>query len=338
MKKIISLFLALTFCVSLGTISINAETVVPNGEWKTCSYNQEDNFIEFVLKEDSVITFECTSPVEDDGDRHTAYLELFYNDGIKAGIRACDSEFLSSINNNPVYKFEYYLKKGAYKFNFQLSYYSSYYGVITAKYKLSSTPLSTRKVKTPKISYVVEDESSNYSNRLKFVWTDDKDYDGIELWTKTNTGKWELKQTATNSDYYRNYGFTSYYYLGNIYYYKIRAYKKCVGFNYYSDFSNVVSMKKLSKPTIKVKSSKKKTATVSIMQGSYGASSYEIFRSTKKNKGFKKVKTVNAKTYNWTNKKLKSKKTYYYKVRAVKKIGKDKIYSAFSSVKKVKAK
>lgn len=338
MKKIISLILTLIFCVSLCTTSINAETVIQNGVWTTHVYDQKDNYFVVNLNVDSVVTFECVSPVDEKGSRYSAYLDLFYNSGVKYGIEATDYQYLSTSDPSPVYKFEYYLKKGSYKFNYRLSYYSSYYGNITSKYKVSSVPLSTRKVKTPALTYSIENKSSSYSNSLKFIWQDNIDYDGIELWVKTNESGWQLKQTYTNGKYYRYYGITAYYYYGDMTYYKIRAYKKCVGFNYYSSFSNVVSMKKLSKPAMSAKSLRKKTATISITSSAYGATSYEIFRSTKKNKGFKKVKTINSRTYSWTNTKLKSKKTYYYKIRAVKKIGKDKMYSAFTSVKKVKVK
>lgn len=93
---------------------------------------------------------------------------------------------------------------------------------------------------------------------------------------------------------------------------------------------------KPGKAKVSVKAGKKK-ATVSWKSVS-GAAGFEVYRSTKKNKGFKKVKTINSgKTLKFVNKKLKGKKTYYFKVRAFKKdaAGK-KIYGAFSAVKKVK--
>ena len=86
----------------------------------------------------------------------------------------------------------------------------------------------------------------------------------------------------------------------------------------------------------KVKAAKKK-ATIKWKKISY-ASGYEIYRSTKAKKGFKKVATVSSKKNSYVNKKLKSKKTYYYKVRAYKKIKGKKYYSNFSHVKKVKVK
>lgn len=48
------------------------------------------------------------------------------------------------------------------------------------------------------------------------------------------------------------------------------------------------------------------------------AKGYQIYRATKKNGKYKKIKTIKkAKTVSWTNKKLKTGKRYYYKVRAI---------------------
>ena len=91
------------------------------------------------------------------------------------------------------------------------------------------------------------------------------------------------------------------------------------------------------KVAIKKPKAGKKKATVKWKKISY-ATGYEIYRSTKAKKGFKKIGTVTAKKKSYVSKKLKSKKTYYYKVRAFVRIGSKKYYSKYSAVKKVKAK
>lgn len=64
--------------------------------------------------------------------------------------------------------------------------------------------------------------------------------------------------------------------------------------------------------------SSKKTVTVTWKKVK-GATGYVVYRATKKNGKYKAVKTIKkASTTKFKNKKLKKKKTYYYKVRAIK--------------------
>lgn len=62
-----------------------------------------------------------------------------------------------------------------------------------------------------------------------------------------------------------------------------------------------------------------------------GVTGYEVYRATSKNGTYTKVATVSATTYKNTG--LKTKTTYYYKVRAYKKITGNTLYSAWSDVK-----
>ncbi len=90
--------------------------------------------------------------------------------------------------------------------------------------------------------------------------------------------------------------------------------------------------------SFKAKNVKKKSVKLTWKKVS-GANGYVIYRSTKKNKGFKKIKTITkAKTVKYTNKKLKKGKTYYFKIRAYKTVNGKKVYSKYTSVKKVKIK
>ena len=99
---------------------------------------------------------------------------------------------------------------------------------------------------------------------------------------------------------------------------------------------------KVKKPAVpkkfKVKNVKKKSAKLTWKKVK-GASGYIIYRSTKKNKGFKKIKTIKkGKTVKFVNKKLKKGKTYYYKIKAFKKVNGKKVKGKFTKVKKVKIK
>lgn len=87
------------------------------------------------------------------------------------------------------------------------------------------------------------------------------------------------------------------------------------------------SMAKLKAPAgLKVKAGKKKV-TVTFKKAK-GAKSYQIFRSTKKGKGYKKIGTVSK--CKFVDKKAKSGKRYYYKVRSVR----GKLSSGFTSPKR----
>ena len=85
----------------------------------------------------------------------------------------------------------------------------------------------------------------------------------------------------------------------------------------------------------------KKAATAFTAGGkrlSQPATGYQVYRSTKKAKGFKKVKMLSGTgKVKFTDKKLKKGKRYYYKVRPYTKIGGKAVYGAWSNVAKVKA-
>lgn len=88
---------------------------------------------------------------------------------------------------------------------------------------------------------------------------------------------------------------------------------------------------------VKVAAGKKK-ATVSWKKVS-GVTGYKVYRSTKKNSGFKLVKTVTkSSTVKYTNTNLTKGKTYYYKVRTYTKIDGKIYYGKYSTVKNVKVK
>lgn len=122
------------------------------------------------------------------------------------------------------------------------------------------------------------------------------------------------------------------------YQYKVRPYMTSDGATYYGGFSNLVQAQTgMKQPVITLKA-KKKAAVVS-WQRIKGVSGYEIYRSTKKKKGYKKIKTAKkASIVKYTNKKLTKKKKYYYKIRAYKIVDGKKVYSIYSSPKSVKAK
>ena len=95
-----------------------------------------------------------------------------------------------------------------------------------------------------------------------------------------------------------------------------------------------VKIQKVVIKKLKAKAQKKKT-TVSWKSAGQGYQ-YEVYKSTKMSKGFKKA--VTTKKVKAVVKKLKSKKTYYVKVRAFKVVNGSKVYTQYSDTVKVKVK
>ena len=182
----------------------------------------------------------------------------------------------------------------------------------------------------------VKASASGYDS-VKITWSKSSKAEGYEIQrsTKSSTGyktagtaggaktvAWTDKKLAT----------------GTTYYYRVRAVSSYEGGKVYSSWSAVKSAKPLlSKTTVKLKAGKKKAA-VSWKKVS-GANGYKIYRSTKKGSGYKCVKTITkGSTVKYTNRSLKSNKTYYYKVKAWRTVNGKKVYSSYSAVKSVRTK
>ena len=67
-----------------------------------------------------------------------------------------------------------------------------------------------------------------------------------------------------------------------------------------------------------------------------GVKYYEVYRATSETGTYTKVKTTTSTSF--TSKSLKTKQTYYFKVRGYKTYNNDKVYTPYSSVKSAKAK
>lgn len=116
---------------------------------------------------------------------------------------------------------------------------------------------------------------------------------------------------------------------GRKYYYQVVAGVWTTKYKYKK--SDLVSVRPtLTNPQVTAKAKEKKQIKVSWKKVK-GASGYEIYRSTSAKGKYKKVKTIKSgSTCSFTNKKLKSKKTYYYKVRAYRMVKNKKVYSGKS--------
>lgn len=123
---------------------------------------------------------------------------------------------------------------------------------------------------------------------------------------------------------------------GTSYSFKVRAYKKVKGKNYYGATSSALTATtKLQRPIILSVRSKSKKAISIMLKKAPSVSGYQISVSTSKD--FKNSTTMNRTTkkttYLVTN--VKSKKKYYVKVRVYKTVNNKKIFSDWSPVKAI---
>ena len=186
----------------------------------------------------------------------------------------------------------------------------------------ASRPAKVKSLKVASRSY----------NSLKVSWKKVKNAKGYQIYRATKkNGKYKkvktIKKAKTVS--WTNKKLTT----GTRYYYKVRAYK---GSRKGSFSTKKSGIPKLSK-TSGVKASAASSSAIKVSWNkTSGAIGYQIYRATSKSGSYSKVKTTGSTSF--TNTGLAASKTYYYKVRSYRKVGKSTKYSSFSSVVSAKTK
>ena len=123
---------------------------------------------------------------------------------------------------------------------------------------------------------------------------------------------------------------------GTTYKFAVQAYKTSGKETYYGETGALfTTTTNPAAPSIKVTSTAKGKAYISFKKVT-GATKYEFYCSTSKSGSYKKLSTSSTAYY--TASKLTSGKTYYFKVRAYKTLGKTNYYSSYSAVRSVKVK
>lgn len=310
-------------------------------------YGSKNCYASFELKEASTVTFTLSQPFNIvNKTAESAYIKIY---DLNSNGKEIINEYYSR-NNSYAYTYTVRLPKGKYRFNY---YCSSVYAttngffreseLIACSYKISAKKASPPK--TPTLSHTVKvtKNGSYTSYDVEASFPDNTAYDGVELWVKKNNDEWKLVDTAENSEYSRHTKVSIYISSTSDYlvFYKVRAYSLYGTQKLYSNFSNVLYTKtalKPDKPTIANVKGAKKSAKISWYKLS-DVDGYVVYRSTKKKKGYKKVATIKkGSKVTFKNKKLKSKKTYYFKVRSFKKVNGVNIYSNYSAPKSVRVK
>lgn len=171
---------------------------------------------------------------------------------------------------------------------------------------------------------------------VRLAWKSQSDADGyiIQRYDKKTKAWKQLKTLSAGSTSYRDKGLT----LNATYRYRIQAYAVVEGQSYGGSFSAAVSAKPaLGKTKIKKISKSGKKGTTLKWKKVAGATGYQVYRSGKKNSGYKKIATVKkGSKVSYADKKWKTGKSCYYKVRPYRLVNGKAKYGTFSAAKKVK--
>lgn len=175
--------------------------------------------------------------------------------------------------------------------------------------------------------------SSIKTASMKLSWSKVPNASGYVLYSyNTKNGEYQ-KVATTTSNSYKVTGLKA----GTVYRYAVKAYKSVNGNTYYSDYSPllVAATKPEAVQNISVSSTARKTVKITFNKVT-GASGYVIYYATSQTGKYKKLGVTTKTVY--TNKKLISGTTYYFKVRASTKINNETLYSAYSPIKSVRVK
>ena len=170
---------------------------------------------------------------------------------------------------------------------------------------------------------------------ITLKWSKVTGADGYRIYKyNTKTKKWDtVKNVSASTLSYKIKDLKA----GTAYKYRVRAYTKDDGTIWGAYSSTIETATKCKTPSIIKLTTTKGTASYTWSNVS-GESGYQVYYSTKKDSGYKKVASYKANTTKGSKSKLTSGKTYYFKVRAYKKVDGKTVYGSFSSVKSIKIK
>lgn len=197
-------------------------------------------------------------------------------------------------------------------------------------YSGDSASVEGRTAKKAKIKYAV----SNGSNQIEVNWGAVSGAYGYRIKRSTSkNGTYKVVATlkGKNNTTYQDKKLKT----AKTYYYKIETINKVNGKKGYSGNSAAVSAKTLKTTSITAVKATGSTSVRLEWKAVDRASGYQIYRSTSKDSGYKKVGQVKGKnTKKYEDKTLEAGKTYYYQVRAYKSNSAKNGVASFSKAQK----
>ncbi len=184
----------------------------------------------------------------------------------------------------------------------------------------------------PKSTTGVKAKSQTTSS-ITLTWSKTTGATGYRVYQYSSSkGEYVLKKSVKGTTTYKVTGLKA----GTTYKFKIKPYVKSDdGTVIWGSASSALSTgTKPSTPTVKSVTASSSKATLSWNNVS-GESGYQVYYSTSKSGTYKKMESVSSNTVKYTTSKLTAGKTYYFKIRAYKKVDGKVFYGEFSAVKSV---
>ncbi len=168
------------------------------------------------------------------------------------------------------------------------------------------------------------------AGKIKVSWSKVTGANGYEIYRSTSkSGTYSLIGTSKSTSYTDKTAK-----VNQTYYYKVKAangYAYCT-----SPLSSNTRGIILKAPTVTAKRVSKKYVKLTWKKNTK-ATGYVIYRSTKKNSGYKKIATLTSKAkVSYTDKTVKKNKTYYYRIKAYRTLDKKTFYGVKSVRVKIK--
>lgn len=181
----------------------------------------------------------------------------------------------------------------------------------------------------------LQTKAINYKT-IQISWNSVDNADGYMVYRRTETGSWKLIADQVTDISYKDQKAVT----GRTYYYTVKAYSQAWGEKVVSSYDKdgVTGKAKLGKAKITAVNSESYNTNRVTWNKVSGANGYRVYRSTSKDGRYTAVgSTAKNGTVTFLDKKAVTGKTYYYKVRAYRKVNDKKVYGSYSAAVKGKA-